>query len=100
MKGYALFLKGTQYDWCDQNKVLIKQGKKKKVLTLSKYKYQLEEQQKRICSISEEQGNIIGSIKMSVDQKENDERLCLTLERQERSVLGRTTRAEKITLRL
>ena len=44
MKGHALFLKGMQYDWCDQNKVLIKQGKKKKVLALSKYKYQLEEQ--------------------------------------------------------
>jgi len=44
MKGHALFLKGTQYDWYDQNKVLIKQGKKKKVLVLSKYKHQLEEQ--------------------------------------------------------
>jgi len=24
MKGYALSLKGTQYDWCNQNKALIK----------------------------------------------------------------------------
>jgi len=100
MKGHALFLKGTQYDWCDQKQSTDQPRQEKKVLTLSKYKHQSEEQRKRICPISEEQGNIIGSIKMSVDQKENDERLCLTLERQERSVLGRTTRAEKITLRL
>jgi len=81
MKGHALFLKGTQYDWCDQNKVLIKQGKKKKVLVSSKYKHQSEEQWKRICPISEGQGDIIGGIKTSADQKENDKRLCLTLER-------------------
>jgi len=34
MKGYILPLKGTQYNWCNQNKVPITQGKKKKVLVL------------------------------------------------------------------
>jgi len=35
MKGYILPLRGTQYDWHDQNKVLIIQGKKREVLALS-----------------------------------------------------------------
>jgi len=32
MKGYAILLKDMQYDWHDQNKALIIQGKKREVL--------------------------------------------------------------------
>jgi len=35
MKGYGLPLKGTQYDWHDQNKGPIIQGKKREVLVSS-----------------------------------------------------------------
>src|SRR5712671_5600030 len=35
MKGYILPVRGTQYDWHDQNKALITQGKKREVLASS-----------------------------------------------------------------
>jgi len=35
MKGYAILLKGMQYDWRDQNKGPIIQGRKREVLASS-----------------------------------------------------------------
>jgi len=109
MKGCALSLKGTRYDRYNQKQVLINMRQEKEGIGIIKYKCQLEkphalsgrkydwhyqsqhqskERQKGYVLSSKGKGDIIGGIKRVPIKKGNDERLCLILKRQERSVLG------------
>jgi|SRR5712671_7796745 len=91
MKGYILLLRGTRYDWHDQNKVLIIQGKKREVLVSSSTNVN-----EKLCLIFERQ--VIPWALSKRVPNGNDERLCLTLKRQKDLSWDKTTRAKKMNL--
>ena len=90
MKGCALSLKGTRYDWHNQKQVPINTRQEKEGIGMIKYKcqsekprtlsgrkydwryqsqYQSKERQKGYILSSKGKGDIIGSIKTSANQK-------------------------------
>ena len=62
-KGYALSLKGTRYDWYDQNKCQSTRDKKKKVLALSSTNINQR------SHVPYQAGSMIGTIKASTNQR-------------------------------